>query len=395
MRPSWLTLPLNEWRRRPARSTVTLIGVALAVAAFVSLVAFERGYRRGLQNELDRIGAHILIVPKGCPYDAASLALHGANWPCYLKTNYLAEVRAVPGVKAAVPALMHALRDQTGGLVVYLGADSALLSLRPHWRIRGRFPERAGEFLAGGDLSRRYGWGLGQSVALPGFTNRAGTVCGILEPTGGADDYFVHLLLAEAQRLFLHPQELTHVLVRLDDPTQMEEVVQRLRGCEAGMNLNVVPLTHLFRTIQGLVSSTRSLLACVVAVAALLAGAGVTNALLMAVSERTRELGVFRVLGASRVQVFRIVLTESLALSAAGGALGIAGALAGSHGLEAWLRARLPFVPLDSLVAWDPAALLAGLAAAILLGSLAACLPAWRACNVVPKTAMCELAGGV
>jgi len=47
------------------------------------------------------LGAHVLVVPKGCPYDAASMALHGANWPCYLKQSYLEEVRAVAGVATA------------------------------------------------------------------------------------------------------------------------------------------------------------------------------------------------------------------------------------------------------------------------------------------------------
>ena len=113
MKLSWFTVALKEWRRRPARTAVTVTGVGLAIGVLFSLLAFERGYRRAVQAELDRLGAHVLVVPKGCPYDAASLALHGANWPCHLKASYLAEVRAVAGVQAAVPVLMHALRAAT------------------------------------------------------------------------------------------------------------------------------------------------------------------------------------------------------------------------------------------------------------------------------------------
>src|SRR3954451_22879535 len=65
-------LAIRNLTRRPARTAVTTAGVALAVAAFFSIISFQRGYQRGLSLELDRLGAHLLVVPKGCPYDAAS-----------------------------------------------------------------------------------------------------------------------------------------------------------------------------------------------------------------------------------------------------------------------------------------------------------------------------------
>src|SRR5262245_47293865 len=105
---TWFKLALSGLWRRPLRSSLTAAGVAIAIAAAFCLLAFQHGYRASLWRELDRLGAHILVVPKGCPYDAVSLALHGANWPCHLKASYLAEVSAVPGVKATAPVLMAA-----------------------------------------------------------------------------------------------------------------------------------------------------------------------------------------------------------------------------------------------------------------------------------------------
>src|SRR5437764_6581269 len=75
IRMNWLALSSNEWRRRPLRTGITTAGVAIAVAAMFSLLAFHDGYRDGVRHEIDRLGAHILVVPKGCPYDAASIAL--------------------------------------------------------------------------------------------------------------------------------------------------------------------------------------------------------------------------------------------------------------------------------------------------------------------------------
>src|SRR5207247_4144213 len=64
--------------------------------------------------------------------------------------------------------------------------------------------------LIGAEAARRLGWRIGETVRLPGLRDQSGTVAGILAPTGGADDTFIHLRLGAAQRLFKHTNELTH-----------------------------------------------------------------------------------------------------------------------------------------------------------------------------------------
>src|ERR1043165_988062 len=137
---TWTRLSFKEWGRRPLRTSLTAFGVALATAALFSLLSFQRGYREGVRQELGRLGAHVLLVPKGCPYDAASMALHGASWPCYLKQSYLEEVRSVPGVATAAPVFMAALYDSDAAQVVYEGVETNILTLKPRWHITGTFP---------------------------------------------------------------------------------------------------------------------------------------------------------------------------------------------------------------------------------------------------------------
>jgi putative ABC transport system permease protein len=370
------------------RSAITVAGVALAVAALTSLLAFERGYQRGMDSELGRLGAHVLVVPKGCPYDAASIALHGANWPCFLRAEYLAEVRAVPQVAVAAPVFMNAFPSTNGTHAVFLGVTPEILALKPGWRIEGRFPRADDELLAGAETARRQGWRVGQSVRIPELAGTSLVVAGILGPTQGADDTFVFLPLAASQRAFRHERELTHVLVKLHDPESLDDAVARLRGCNAGMDMNVVPLTHLFRTIRTLVNSTRLWLGCVAVVAMLVAATGVGNAVLMAVAERTREIGTLRAIGASSRDIFRLFWIESLQLCVLGGAVGIAVALAASTLVESWLRARLPFAPTDALVRVEPGIALATLAGTAVLGAFAGLLPAWRAARLEPIVAM-------
>jgi putative ABC transport system permease protein len=382
--------------RRRLRTLITLAGVAIAVAALFSLLSFQRGYQAGLRAELDRLGAHLLVVPKGCPYDAASIALHGASWPCYLEEKYLATVRATPHVAVAAPVFMSAVYDaNTGAQTVYCGVAPDILRVKRAWRIvEGAFPDAPSDLLVGSEIAARNRWRVGQTVPLPGLSPaRTGRICGVLAPTQGADDEFVYLRLRDAQTWFGRPAQLTHLLVRLDDPQAMDAAVQALRGCDAGLEMNIVPLAHLFRTIQGLVQSTRLLLCSVAFVALLAAGAGVSNTILIAVADRTREIGVLRALGASRPTIFALLWAETLALCVLGGMGGVLIGVLFSRGVETWLRARLPFAPTGPLVQPEVVVALLCVGGSALLGTLAGLLPAWRAARLSPVEAIRRTAG--
>ena len=385
---NWFVLSASERRRRPLRTGISVAGVAIAVAALFSLLAFHEGYRDGMQHEIDRLGAHVLVVPKGCPYDAASIALHGANWPCFLNAAYLNEVAATPVVANAAPAFMAALHSSNGTQRVYVGIDDRMKALKPGWQIDGAFPRRAGEILAGSDAATQFGWKVGSQIALPELPGRKATVSGVLQATHGAEDTFIYTRLEDAQNWFQHTGQLTHILVRLKDPNTLDQAVSSLRGCEAGMDMNIVPLAHLFRTIQALVNSTRLLLGCVALIGLLVAATGVSNAILMSVAERTREIGIMRALGASRGDVFRLIWLETVQNCALGGLVGVALAFVLSRGVEGWLRSRLPFAPADPLIRWDWWVAAACVAGAVLLGSFVALLPASRAAELSPMEAM-------
>jgi putative ABC transport system permease protein len=390
---TWTQLSFKEWQRRPLRTAITMTGVAIAIAALFSLLAFQRGYRDGVHQELDRLGAHVLVVPKGCPYDAASIALHGANWPCYLKESYLAEVRSVNGIATAAPCFMSTFYDVDGNQSVYVGVEPNILSLKAGWKIQGDFPIYDEDILAGSEMARHYGWKPGDNVNLPGLQGQTGRVAGVLAPTQGADDNFIFLGLANAQKRFNRPHEMTHVLVRLKDPNELDTVVAHLRGCDAGLAMNVIPLEHVYRTIQSFVTSTRLLLGCITLVALLVAGAGVSNTILIAVSERTREIGVMRAVGASRGHVFQLIWLETIQVCVSGALVGMGMAFLSSRVIESWVRSKLPFAPSGALIHWDWATAAGCLTCAVLLGGLAAFFPAWRAASVSPMLAI-RAAGG-
>ena len=388
-----MRLALLNILRRKLRNGITALGIAVAMGMLYTLLAFDRGYQQGLTTELDRLGAHVLVVPKGCPYDAASIALHGASWPCYLKDAYLKEVAANEGVAAAAPILMNATWDEkSASQVVYCGITAEMLKLRRQWKpAEGAVLPTTGMLVAGSSIAKSNGWKVGQTVSLPGIDKQILIVGGILAPTASPDDSFIHIQMSDAQRIFKRPNALTHILVQLKDPNKVDDVVNDLRGCDAGLEMTVVPLAHLFTTIRGLIQATRVLLGCITITAMLAAAAGVANTILMAIAERTREIGIMRAIGTSKASVVGQLVLEAILLCTSGAVIGVITAMLTGPLAEARLRAILPYAPTDPLLAAQPEIALVCCLLGPVIGAIAGMLPALRAAALQPSIALKEV----
>lgn len=381
-----LTLALKNLRRRPVRTALTISGVALAVAVLYSLASFQQGYQQSLRAELAGLGAHILVVPKGCPYEAASIAIHGANWPRYLRAADLPRLAGTPGVRCAAGVLMSATTDpRTAQQQIWLGVDGSIRDVKPFWQIDGQFPRAPDEALVGAELARRRGLRPGDQfrdsqIRMP-FR-----VSGVIRRTGGQDDSFVYVPVATAQRLFGHPGQITNVMVTVQDPERVLQVAAAMRRREP--DANVVPMAQVLQTMLNLARTTRLLVTCVVLIALLISMFGVVNTIMGAVFERTGEIGMLRAVGASRAEIFRLIWTETLLVCVIGGAAGSGLALISSQMIEAFLRGHLPYAPEGTLIAPDARLFAACAAGAALLGGLAGLLPAARACALRPVEAI-------
>jgi putative ABC transport system permease protein len=381
-----MALAVKNLLRRPLRTALTVGGVALAVAVLYSLASFQKGYQEHLRAELAGLGAHILVVPKGCPYEAASIAIHGANWPRYLREADLPALVGAPGVRHAAGVLMSATTDpRTAQQQIWLGVDGAIRSVKPFWRIAGRFPAAPDEALVGSEVARRRGLRPGAPF-VDGTLAAALRVSGVLARTGGQDDSFVYLPRATAQRLFRHPGQITNILVTVDDPERVIEVAAAMRRRDP--DANVIPMAQVLQTMLNLARTTRRLVLCVVLIALLISVFGVVNAVMTSVFERTGEIGMLRAVGASRGEVFRLVWTETLLVCLLGGVIGNGLALLLSRGIEAVVRGQLPYAPRGTLIAPDAGVFLACVVGAALLGAVAGLLPAARACALRPVEAI-------
>ncbi|HHX39365.1 MAG TPA: ABC transporter permease [Armatimonadetes bacterium] len=395
----WFRLALKNLLRRPVRTALTVAGVAVAIAVLYSLLEFQRGYERGLREELNALGAHIMVVPKGCPYEASTIVLHGGKWPRYLQEEYLEKVRAVPGVAESAGILMDAIiakgadeRNQ-----IFLGVDEHFRRLRPNWRFRegGWFADE-NSLILGANVARELKLRVGDTYRIReprgNFTVDATfRVAGILEPTATQDDGFYFLPLATVQRVFNLPDRIVVILVKVKDVANIAPVVDALKKSEA--NMNVFPLTELLSAMGQLVNNTKVFVLAIVLVAIAVGAVGVLNTILMAVFERTREIGMMKAVGASAGDVFHLICAETVLMCASGGLLGTGLALAASRLTDLFIKGVLAktaliSVPKGALIGFSWPVFGAVMLLAVLLGLVAGAYPAWRASAVSPVEAI-------
>ncbi len=384
----WGLSTRNVLRHR-TRNALTALGIALSVLALYSILSFNGGFMRNLDEELRRTGVQFMVMPAGCPHEVASLVLHGAVIPTYLDPGMPRRVAETLGdaAEAVAPMLVFQKANRARGRVDLIhGTQFDRVALtKPSWIVDGRLPSRPGEMLLGSEVA-------GHDRSGPGatYTYAEGdvvfTVTGVLRRTNSKDDGSVHLWLADAQRLLGKADAVTAVGVRLRDAGGVNQEVARLAGAIPG--IQVVTMGQVMNSISTLAASARVLSLSIVAIAVLVAVAGVMNTTLMAVFERTQEIGMMRAVGASRLDVFRVVMIESFLLSTLGGLGGVAAALLLSGPVEGFVKGFMPYVPPGSLIVFSPALAAACLGFAVMLGVAAGVYPALRASSISPIEAI-------
>ncbi len=381
-----LSLALKNLQRRKTRTLLTIAGVAIAVAILFALLSFSAGYERQLNSEMENLGFNLLAVPKGCPYEATTLILHGGVIPKYLTNDDLIRTRATTGVAVAAPMLLQqVIKDGTPHIVYGFDPD-AMIPLKPSWKVNGRFftANETSVMVIGSTLAEKENLKPG-SVLPFGPAQEPYTITGVLEPTASEDDNFHFLPLAYAQRVFKKEGLITAIAVKADDVKNIPAIADEL---EKVPDIQVVTMAQVTGTIMNLVGSARSLLFSVILIAIVISAAGITNTLLMSVNERTREIGMMKAIGASGIHIAVLLLAETIIITALGGVLGISAALAGSGLIETFVRGIVPYAPSGSFVSFDPLLVTGCLVFSVGLGLLCGLYPAIKSARLSPMEAI-------
>ncbi len=198
--------------RKKVRSLLTLIGIALSSWVLVSLLGFNQGYERSLNQDIDNMGFQIMVTAKGCPYEAATMMLKGGTGLRYMKESILEEIAREPEVEKVTPILMQAVFDpnkgESGGIAAYFGVDAATFAeMKSFLKFRqgGWFTRsRRLEVVMGYEAAELEQREVGDLTLIP-EKNVELKVVGILERTGTQDDGTIFLPIRTLQKIFGTP----------------------------------------------------------------------------------------------------------------------------------------------------------------------------------------------
>jgi putative ABC transport system permease protein len=380
------------------RTGLSLVGVAIGVAAVVVLTALGEGARRYVVGQFRSLGTHLLIVIPGRAETSGGTPGWGGVPHDLTLEDTEALRREIPAVEKVAPVVMgtetvsHGERRRQ---VAVLGSTHELLEVR-------RLGMRAGRFLPvsasargapvavlGAATARELFPGeepVGAVVRIGGWRLR---VIGVLAPRGtqlGLNmDEVAMVPVGTAMQMF-DRRSLFRVIVQVRSTADLGparaavlRVLARRHGEEDVTCLRQDAVVDAF---SSMLSALTMGLAAIAAISLAVAGLGIMNVMLVAVSERTAEVGLLKALGAERRQVLLVFLAEAVLIASSGGLLGL---LAGGLGTRA-LVALYPDLPAQP-PAWAVAAAL-GLSLAV--GAVFGVLPARRATRLDPVSALAK-----
>ncbi|AQQ71245.1 Macrolide export ATP-binding/permease protein MacB [Limihaloglobus sulfuriphilus] len=387
-----LNLSAKNLKRKKIRTSLTIGGVAIAVAVLVSLAGFDRGYQKSLTGNIDKMGYQLLVTAKGCPYEAATLMLKGGGGLRYMEDDIYNKIKNDPRIDKITPQLVSTAFDPDrqegqGGFVMYMGITDSYLELKPWSKFQngGWFSsDTAEEVIMGYEAAEVEQRHVGDEIYIPKI-DKILKVVGIFERTGTQDDGIIFMPLKTTQNIFSLDGKLTGVGLKLKDIQQIAEFEEDLYN-EPG--IQVISMAQVRGTILNLISSAKVMANSIGIIAVFIAVIGVVNTILMSVFERTREIGVMKAIGASKAAVFRLIWTETILVCSVGGLLGCVLAIVGSGIVEHIIKAVLPYAPEGEIVLIGPSLLLAAIAGTIITGFVAGIYPAWRASSMRPVEAI-------
>lgn len=367
---TYSTLIYRNLSRRWGRSLLTVVGVAVAVAAVVAMVGISQGFQQSLADIYRRKNVDLVVLRAG------SMQRSGSR----LDDAVGARIAELAGVAEVSPVLVDVVSfdelDLFGVPVQGVRVDP-----RPPGDldvVEGRWLSDAGprSVVVGEMLARQIGTQVGQPLEI--IPGESYTVSGIYESPNTLENGAIYMRIGELRELMGREGEVTgfNVTVKDRDPILVDELAPRIAALAP--NLQVLTTAHFVESAVEM-KAARAVAWLTSAIALVIGTIGMVNTMLTAVFERTRELAVLRAIGWRKARVVRMILSESLVLSLVGALAGIALAVALTQTLS-----RLPAS--GRLVSGDiaPGVFLQGLAVALVVGMIGGLYPAWRAAQLVP-----------
>jgi putative ABC transport system permease protein len=386
-------LPLQNLARRKVRTLFALLGIAVGISAVVSIVSTATGLRKQFYKIADQFGYDVIFQQRGA---ATPLMSH-------VSQKDRERILALPGIKSADSFAFRLVRrkDETKAQpAVFLGLEPGGEVLERYEILRGRAlrPDDTNEIIIGELAAQQMNLDLGGTLETQDETGVYKVVGVFKPPVAGID-------LLSGQGIV----NINYLRKNFDVPTNL--VIAHLRtNEELRSDKNPMTIVELDRTIAAIGSAMAAnekmskrievkpfksyvdsfkqmeiidkFAWAMSFLAALVGGIGIANTMLMSVFERTREIGLLRAVGWSRLRICSLIVLEGLALSLMGGALGVPlgwlEVMAATKVVEmGWIQLTL-----------DPVVAVEAVLLAIVIGVVGSLYPGLRAASLEPTEAL-------
>ena len=393
VRFAWIAL-----RGYPTRTILMLTAMSIGVAAVILLTALGEGARRYVTNEFASLGTNLIIVFPGYS-ETSGLNPVGmvSSTPRDLTLNDAQVLTRNTNIRRIAPINIGSVNASFQGRsreVPIMGSNYELLNIR-HWKLA------QGSFLPTTDLDRAtpvcviggnirdelFGTqaAVGQWIRLG---DRRFRVIGIMASEGrsiGVDvQDTIMIPVASAQQLFNTPS-LFRILIEAKTRSAIEPVKQSIIDTlkerhQGKRDVTVITQDAVLATFDRILGALTYAVGGIAAISLAVAGILIMNVMLVAVSQRTAEIGLLKALGAPQGQIIRLIISEAIMLSALGAIIGLLLGELGCFGI----RQAFPDLP-----AYAPLwAVLTAITVSLFAGFIFSLLPAKQAARLDPVLAL-------
>jgi putative ABC transport system permease protein len=408
-----LTIALTSLLANKLRSSLTMLGIIIGVGAVITIMAGGAGMENSVTSTLEGLGTDVLYVQPANPDAPGAAAMSPGFATPNLTLDDAEAITRIPGVSGVAPTNENFI-ELTFGDEAF---SSVIEGTTPEFQTVGNYEMASGQFISERDVATRSNvvvlggktakelFGdedpIGQKVKIKG---KRFTVIGVLALKGGSmfgfsmDEVVIVPITTYQARLFTlrtpsGEDSVASIGVMVSGPEAMDSVKADIETTlrkrhrideDEKDDFSIVSMEQMIGVFSDITGMVSIFLAAIASIGLLVASIGIMNIMLVSVTERTREIGIRKAVGAKRRDILLQFLLEAATLSLVGGGLGIA--LGWSLSLAISFASGLAGFPLQATL--SPIHVILAVGVSVFIGLASGMYPAMRAARLNPIDAL-------